>query len=363
MKYNRTRKKYKGAGKCKICGSLGATAATCPLNPKAKNPNPIKHPNARQVKTPTPDRSFDFLKMFNSDNIVDIDAHFTDNHKEWSILIDYKHNKDTIQFVVTFDKLLGEGAYGRVYKVKIVEKYSDNEYDLALKVDKGDSEYKLSKDLFMKCDTIQNRFFYKSDPYYVYFMTLADGDLSDYKAKFISKMSHKKAHQHILSIVDEIRKQMLCLLDNGYIYTDMKPENCLYKFVNDKPKFIIGDIGGAAMDDTGEQASTYIPIELIGEGTGWSDTKNMTLKAKDDFLSWEIGILLYTLSPKVKDDSKCKFNTPHFLYYSNPCDKKYDKLLERAQINLASWYGPTYSNYLNPTPSKRPSLDDKLIPS
>ena len=31
-----------GGGKCKLCGSDNANAATCPLNPKAKNPNPKK---------------------------------------------------------------------------------------------------------------------------------------------------------------------------------------------------------------------------------------------------------------------------------------------------------------------------------
>ena len=361
---HKTKKKIYGAGKCRLCGSLGTTMATCPLNPKAKNPDIKKHSLARKIKTPSPDLSFDFLKSFHTDNITDLDAHFNESDfKKWSILIDYKYHTDEIQYVLTFEKLLGEGSYGRVYKVKISEKYSDNEYFLALKVDKGDSEYKLSKDLFMKCDTIQNKFFYKSDPYYMYLMTLADGDLSDYKNKYLSKMTPYKAHKYILTIVEEIRKQLLCLLDNGYVYTDMKPENCLYKMINDKPKFIIGDIGGAAMDSEGEQASTYIPYEHINEGTGWTKIRDMSMKEKEDFLVWEIGIMLYTLSPKVSDDNKCKFNTAHFLYFSNPCDKKYDKLLIRASQNLEKWYGEFYKDYLDPNPNNRPCIRDKLIPS
>ena len=44
--------KQLGAGKCSLCGSPGTSKATCPLNPKAKNPNPKKHPLAKksQVK-------------------------------------------------------------------------------------------------------------------------------------------------------------------------------------------------------------------------------------------------------------------------------------------------------------------------
>ncbi len=366
MKTKKTKNtnRYKGAGKCKICGSLGTTMATCPLNPKSKHPNPIKHPLARNHKTPTPDISYDFLKEFEHKNIIGLDSHFTaDDHKTWSILIDYKLKTGETQYVVTFEKLLGEGSYGRVYKVKIIEKYSDNEYFLAMKIDKGDSEYKLSKDLFAKCDTIQTKFFYKVEPYYVYLMTLADGDLSKYKDEYLDKLTPYKAHKYILKIIEEIRKQLVCLLDNGYIYTDMKPENCLYKMVNGEPKFMIGDIGGASMDNAGEQASTYIPTEHINEGTGWTNTKQMTKQEKSQFLSWEIGVMLYNMSPKVSDDHKCKFNTPHFLYFSNPCDKKYNKLLTRANESLTKWYGDYYSNFLNKNPSSRPNIYDKLIPS
>ena len=40
----------KGGGKCSICGSIGVTKASCPLNPSAKNPKPDKHPMATSSK-------------------------------------------------------------------------------------------------------------------------------------------------------------------------------------------------------------------------------------------------------------------------------------------------------------------------
>ena len=40
--------KQKGCGKCSLCGSLGTSKITCPLNPKAKNPNPKKHQLAKK---------------------------------------------------------------------------------------------------------------------------------------------------------------------------------------------------------------------------------------------------------------------------------------------------------------------------
>lgn len=39
-----------GGGKCSLCGSLGVTKTTCPLNKDAKNPNPQKHPLAKSMK-------------------------------------------------------------------------------------------------------------------------------------------------------------------------------------------------------------------------------------------------------------------------------------------------------------------------
>jgi len=44
----KTMKTMKGGGKCKLCGSQGTLSTTCPLNPKAKKPNPNKHPNAKK---------------------------------------------------------------------------------------------------------------------------------------------------------------------------------------------------------------------------------------------------------------------------------------------------------------------------
>lgn len=40
-----------GSGKCSLCGSPGVSKLTCPLNPKAKNPNPSKHPLAKKSST------------------------------------------------------------------------------------------------------------------------------------------------------------------------------------------------------------------------------------------------------------------------------------------------------------------------
>ena len=303
----------------------------------------------------------DFLKKFNYKNIDEIDIRMDGEFKDWSILFSLKSSEAiNPEFVIKFEKELGSGAYGYVYKIKITEKYTDNYYYFALKIDRGDTEYEISKKLFMKCNTIQTKYFIVNSEYNLYLMSLADGDLMNYKHDYLQKMKPKKAFQDILKICEEIRKQLLCILENNHLYADMKPLNCLYKIVNDKPIFLIGDLGGAAMDDTGEQASTYIPYEFLGTGTGWFQSKDISETIKKNFLSWEIGVMLYTLSPKVNDGEKCKFLDPQFLYYNNPCDKKYDKLLNRAQENLEQWYGKDFGNYLNKDIHKRPPITKHL---
>jgi hypothetical protein len=43
-----------GGGACKLCGSLGTNQSTCPLNPRAQNPNLQKHPLAAHASTSHP---------------------------------------------------------------------------------------------------------------------------------------------------------------------------------------------------------------------------------------------------------------------------------------------------------------------
>lgn len=45
----RKQKQQIGGGACKLCGSPGTNQTTCPLNPRAQNPNLQKHPLAAQA--------------------------------------------------------------------------------------------------------------------------------------------------------------------------------------------------------------------------------------------------------------------------------------------------------------------------
>lgn len=45
---------HQSGGACSLCGAEGATKATCPLNPAAKNPNPSKHPKASKSSQTVP---------------------------------------------------------------------------------------------------------------------------------------------------------------------------------------------------------------------------------------------------------------------------------------------------------------------
>ena len=69
-----------GSGKCSICGSLGTSKLTCPLNPDAKNPNPSKHPLAKKSKI--------YLEGFNN----------TSSFNDYSIIVDKPENAE---FIIT----------------------------------------------------------------------------------------------------------------------------------------------------------------------------------------------------------------------------------------------------------------------
>ena len=149
-------------------------------------------------------------------------------------------------------------------------------------------------------------------------MQVADGSLKDYKDKYIMKMKKYEVNAHIKTICEELRSQLVCMLEQGLVYTDMKLANCLYKMVDGKPVFLIGDLGGAYKDQDGDQVPTYPPSEYINNSPpGYF---SIDPKSQSAVLSWNIGLMLYSLIPFVNDAHTCHKKSIQFLAYANPCE-------------------------------------------
>ena len=361
---------------------------------KRSTKGPTKHPSSKQFtkknmksfsqithKLPTekiytyPDPVLDFFDQFNYDefilqhNNVNIDVTKSTHNKVYHFQINENFYK-MIHILDSHKKpvLLGSGSYGKIYLVEIQNLSNTSPpFRLALKLDSDAREFHISNELYRKCNTLQTKFFMKSKDKFFYFMQLADGNLKDYKDKILMHQStlktQKDIHLTIIHICENIRKQLLCLLKYNKLYSDLKMENCLYKYITHQNKietiFMLGDLGSAYINTDGDHIGSFPPHEYLhGPKPGFF---RVNKKKYSKVLSWEIGILLYQLSPKTNDDKICKLSSDYFLNWQKPCSKQYNNYLKKARKSLDKWYGKGIGNYLHKNPNQRPNINHKIL--
>jgi hypothetical protein len=121
-------------------------------------------------------------------------------------------------------------------------------------------------------------------------MELAEGDLHHF---FENNEIYVASNPIIfLQMLESIRRQLLCLLNLGYVYTDIKLGNILYKC--DDPnnlngvRFMLGDLGSAVLDKNGQSVFTYLPYYLpyrfrYGDTKLQTDDEKIMSLNKDSF--------------------------------------------------------------------------------
>jgi hypothetical protein len=88
-------------------------------------------------------------------------------------------------------------------------------------------------------------------------------------------------------IIKEIARNMKCLMDHGYYYTDLKTGNILYKLFDDQLKIYFGDLGSIYDADKKDNRAvwTFPPIE----------TEIKDFKINETSLIWPLGVLFLSL--------------------------------------------------------------------
>ena len=269
----------------------------------------------------------------------------------------------------TFVNVLGEGGYGKVFKLE------GPQINLAIKFGKSNDEDVISQalnDEFVQCNCLRVRSVGK--PIYNpidnrienngYFMELAEGTLDQYLIKIIDidpRMDTDIVYctENIKRIIENIRQQMYCIYivspphTNEYVYTDLKMANVLYKCRDtsdlNQTSFILGDLG-SAVPDSGSYIATYPPYEhRFSNGIFALNTND----EKESAMAWELGVLLLACHHS---------NTAIFrkLQYNNI------RYITLAEINylknqLEALYGADIANLLNPNPALRRSIFYPLI--
>lgn len=80
-----------------------------------------------------------------------------------------------------------------------------------------------------------------------------------------SRIPHKRVSELWLKMVEEVRKQVVWLLQKGFVYTDLKSQNVLYSIHPQKGiSFHLGDLGSAVPNSEGKQHTANVWIPNIG---------------------------------------------------------------------------------------------------
>lgn len=336
--------------------------------------NQMKHYNQIQNINNVTDIEINERKFFRLQNQVckksksDWKSYGTNNYKQ-IILNEYMFNPATnfrgmtitneginvvikgINYNLKKTQMIGEGTYGEVF---LIEDKLHN-CQLAVKIEiqeRGDKFFRDESIIYKKlqqknCKIIDINYIgvFKKDPYVSYhyhIMNKYEGDLN----KLVGKVTPKQ----VLSIVNEIRKQFICLLEQDLVYADYKLANILYScpFRNnyDNIKVYIADLGSMLIRDE-EYIATYPPYEYR-DGAGFF--KLNTYNEKASTLSWGIGILLFNFIPNIAD-------TIWFRYLSQISQQE----LSRFNKIIQDYYNLPNSNYLSSNPKTRTSLKKSLI--
>ena len=194
------------------------------------------------------------------------------------INLSYKVNRKTLP--LKFQKLLGEGSYGRV------DQYTDasGKYNVALKTlyKKDDKEIKILDKLEKKnidCNILSSKLL-KGVKYSYVISELYSSSLND--IDLLKSLSFEIK----IAIIVQLAGDLLCLYNNGFPYTDIKAENTLYKCLsNGKFKITLGDIGSICLDKF-DGISTFPP---------WEYKNGNNVKCEQKQIVWGLGILLLFL--------------------------------------------------------------------
>jgi serine/threonine protein kinase len=165
-----------------------------------------------------------------------------------------------------------------------------------------------------------------------YIMQCMDNDL-----EFIM-FNHKLNTATKIAIVESIRQCLVGLHRNGFFYSDVKPNNVLYRTIGKKTKFVLGDIGSVLMNESGEYLSTFPPPETYETPGFIKDTDTVT---KERMLSWFLGII-----------QMCLFD--HAFLPSLHYKQVHNDKSQARRTFIMKKYAP----YLNAMPEQRKSIFD-----
>ena len=200
------------------------------------------------------------------------------------------YNVDGKNIVLNKAQYISKGSYGSVYRLF----NESHRISIAMKKmeDPNDNEYKIIKKLQkdgIGCDILNVKVLTIPGKGKMIFSDFYNGSLYELMGKL--------NFSSILNIIKQLVSNLLCLYNNGYVYTDLKPDNILYKCVSDKHfKITIGDLGSICKKNS-TNISTYLPWDQRNE-------QPYQIRCKESSVVWGLGILFMLLIAINEDNER-----------------------------------------------------------
>lgn len=208
-----------------------------------------------------------------------------DEHGDTKYLLVYIDEKKD-EIVLNKKVLIAQGNYGAVYKIS--DETEKIKFAAKTYFDQDDSEITILEKLseknvecnILSCKLLKTKFYdNQSQEKYISICELYNGELN---VNIIKKMTISTK----LGVILKLAKDLKCLLNKGFYYTDIKIQNTLYKCLEEKIKVTLGDVGSIC-DDSIDCIATFPPFE------DRDSPAEITTGEKQ--IVWGLGILLLCL--------------------------------------------------------------------
>jgi len=202
------------------------------------------------------------------------------------------HKPVEIEAGITFQvgDYLAEGHYGAVHKVKvIVDGVGPTIYALKLLKDLP-GEIRIDVSACVARNVIQYKYLGKFQFNHIHY----HGILMPYASG--GDLFNKNHSGKIFTIALQILDGLQCMIDNNYLYTDMKASNCLEFAEDGKGKYVIADIDGFFKFGEENAVATYPPPETMDGRSPGIFTVPTDPTVVCQLAVWFMGILLSGLA-------------------------------------------------------------------
>ena len=270
------------------------------------------------------DPDSNIIKKYGNDDII---SDFYTNSK--SNFIKKKRNLSEPKNLTYKNDKLGKGGYGIVFKddlnilvaKKLISKKNKKIFENEIKYLEllKKSEVRNNVVHYYKSDEIENK--------YIIYLELCDGNLKDFRKKITKKYNGKFPLYMIQNIMKQINEVMKYLLTKERVsYNDMKPENILYKTIDEEKELYEFKLCDFGLVD--KLSKNDITTQISGTGY-YMEPEKKKLYDKDIHVYDKELSELYDLG-----------NIMHFLFFgkkftktSNKETGEFDELEEEDKIN------------------------------